>query len=121
MKGNKMNSNEILAALVDVTGIDAAVCVGRDGFVIDAVAGSGADVDAIGAMVSTGLGAAESVGKELSLGDLSLAMMEYDDGVIIMTAIGEDAILAIVAANCASLGNIRFQIKKRKRELEQVL
>lgn len=121
MKGSKMNSNQILAALVDIQGIDAAVCVGRDGFVIDAVAGSGADVDAIGAMVSTGLGSAESVGKELNVGALSQAMMEYADGVIVMTAIGQDAILAVVAANNASLGNVRLQVKKRKRELEQVL
>ena len=116
-----MNSNQILTALVQVDGIDAAVCVGRDGFVIDAVAGAGADVDAIGAMVSTGLGSAESVGRELGVGALTQAMMEYANGVIVMTAIGQDAILAVVAASNSSLGNVRLQVRKRKTELEQVL
>lgn len=116
-----MNSNEILAALVEVQGIDAAVCVGRDGFVIDAVAGAEADVDAIGAMVSTGLGSAESIGRELGVGELTQSMMEYTNGVIVMTAIGEDAILAVVATTNASLGNVRLQVRKRKKELKEVL
>lgn len=115
-----MNSNEILAELVQAQGINAAVCVGRDGFVIDSVAGAETDVDAIGAMVSTGLGSAESVGKELGVGALTLSMLEYTDGVIVMTAIGEDAILAVVASIDSSLGNVRFQVRKRKKELEEV-
>ena len=115
------NTRNILAALTAVDGINSAVCVGRDGFVIDAAAAPGADVDAIGAMVSTGLGSAESVGKELGVGALTQAMMEYKDGVIVMTAIGADAILAVVAAESSSLGNVRMQVKKRKRDLEAIL
>ncbi len=116
-----MGIEEILNALVAVQGIEAAVCVGRDGFVIEAAAAAGADVDAIGAMVATGLGSAESVGRELNVGGLSQAMMEYDQGVIVMTAIGNDAILAVVAATSASLGNVRLQVRKRRTELEAAL
>lgn len=116
-----MSIEEILKALVEVQGIEAAVCVGRDGFVIEAAAAANADVDAIGAMVATGLGSAESVGRELSVGSLSQAMMEYDNGVIVMTAIGTDAILSVVASTSASLGNVRLQVRKRKTELEAVL
>ncbi len=115
------NTKNILMALTAVDGIGTAVCVGRDGFVIDAAASPGADVDAIGAMVSTGLGSAESVGKELGVGNLTQAMMEYKNGVIVMTAIGRDAILAVVAEENASLGNVRMQVKKRKRDLEAIL
>ncbi len=116
-----MGIEEILNALVAVQGIEAAVCVGRDGFVIEAAAAAGSDVDAIGAMVATGLGSAESVGRELNVGGLSQAMMEYDQGVIVMTAIGSDAILAVVAATSASLGNVRLQVRKRRVELEAAL
>ena len=116
-----MGIEEILKELVDVQGIDAAVCVGRDGFVIEAAAGSGADVDVIGAMVATGLGSAESVGRELNVGALDQAMMEYKQGVIVMTSIGEDAILSVVASTSASLGNVRLQVRKRKKQLMEVL
>jgi len=115
------NTKQILTALTTVDGINTAVCVGRDGFVIDSAASAGTDVDAIGAMVSTGLGSAESVGNELNVGKLTQAMMEYDNGVIVMTAIGVDAILAVVAEDNASLGNVRMQVKKRKRDLEAIL
>ncbi len=116
-----MEIKGILNALVEVQGIEAAVCVGRDGFVIEAAAAASADVDAIGAMVATGLGSAESVGRELEVGKLSQAMMEYDGGVIVMTAIGNEAILSVVAATSASLGNVRLQVRKRKKELEAVI
>ena len=114
-------TKQILTALTTINGINTAVCVGRDGFVIDSSAPMNTDVDAIGAMVSTGLGSAESVGKELNVGKLTQAMMEYKDGVIVMTAIGLDAILAVVAQESASLGNVRMQVKKRKRDLEAIL
>ena len=48
--------HKILEGLVEVAGIDVAVCVGRDGFVIDAASTGSADTEAIGAMVSTGMG-----------------------------------------------------------------
>jgi len=116
-----MGIEEILKELVAVPGIEAAVCVGRDGFVIEAAAAAGADVDAIGAMVATGLGSAESVGRELNVGALDQAMMEYAQGVIVMTAVGDDAILSVVASTTASLGNVRLQVRKRKKELAEAL
>lgn len=115
------DAGKILEALVSVDGIDAAVCAGRDGFVIEAAASDKTDTDVIGAMVSTGVGAAESVGRELSVGILSQAMMEYDGGVVVMAAIGEDAVLAVLAATNASLGNVRLQVRKKTPELVKAL
>ena len=116
-----MEIKEVLNKLIAVQGIESAVCVGRDGFVIEAAAGAGADVDAIGAMVATGLGSAESVGKELNVGALDQAMMEYNQGVIVMTGIGEEAILSVVASTDASLGNVRLQVRKRRKELAEII
>ncbi len=57
--------------LTTVDGINTAVCVGRGGFVIDSAASAGTDVDAIGAMLSTGLSSAQSLGNELNVGKLT--------------------------------------------------
>jgi predicted regulator of Ras-like GTPase activity (Roadblock/LC7/MglB family) len=112
--------SSILEDLVKVEGVNVAVCVGRDGFVIESAAVGNADTDAIGAMVSTGLGAVENVGRELGVGRLNQTMSEYDNGIVVMTQIGKDAMLAVVAARDANLGNIRLQVRKRVPDLEKL-
>ncbi len=113
--------HKILEGLVEVSGIDVAVCVGRDGFVIDAASTDSSDTEAIGAMVSTGMGSAESVGRELGLKEMDQAMMEYKDGIVMMTALGSEALLVIVAAKDANLGGIRLHVRRNAPKIEKVL
>ncbi len=113
--------HKILEGLVEVSGIDVAVCVGRDGFVIDAASTGKADTEAIGAMVSTGMGSAESVGRELGLEEMDQAMMEYKNGIVMMTALGSDALLVVVASKDANLGGIRLQVRRSAPKLVAAL
>jgi len=113
--------HKILEGLVEVSGIDVAVCVGRDGFVIDAASTGTADTEAIGAMVSTGMGSAESVGRELGLEEMDQAMMEYKSGIVMMTALGSDALLVVVASKDANLGGIRLQVRRSAPKLVEAL
>lgn len=113
---------ELLNDLVAVQGIEAVVIVGRDGFVIDGVTRSGTlDTDAVGAVISTGIGSSEVMGRELSVGDMTQAMFEYKDGMIVLALLGYDAILAVVADLNANLGNVRYQLKKRAPLIEEAL
>ncbi len=111
----------ILEEFVAARGIDVAVCVGRDGFVIDSASTGKADIEAIGAMVSAGMGSAESVGRELGLAEMSQTMMEFKGGIIMMTALGKDALLAVVASNDANLGQVRLQVRKYAPKLVEAL
>ena len=74
-----------------------------------------------GAVISTGIGSSEVMGRELEVGAMTLGMVEYDDGLIVMALLGEDAIVAVVADLNANLGNVRFQIKKRLKAIEKAL
>lgn len=113
--------HKILEELVETAGIDVAVCVGRDGFVIDAASAGSSDTEAIGAMVSTGMGSAESVGRELGLKEMDQAMMEFKGGIVMMTALGKDALLAIVASKDANLGGVRLHVKKSVPKLLEAM
>ncbi len=111
-----------LADLLKVEGINAAVVVGRDGFVIEGLSdGTDLDIEAVGAVVSTGLGAAEMMGRELGVGTMSVGMVEYKTGIIEMSLLGREAVLAVVADTKANLGNVRYQVKKRMQEIEAAL
>jgi hypothetical protein len=105
---------EELADLAKVEGITSTVVVSRDGFVIDGVSTNGSiDREAVGAVISAGLGSSEVMGSELNVGNMSQMMIEYDNGIIVVNFLGKEAVLATVADPKANLGNIRYQIKKR--------
>lgn len=113
---------ELLEELVTVQGIGTAVVVGRDGFVIEGVSqGGNIETDAVGAVISTGIGSSEVMGRELEVGDMSQAMFEFNDGMIVLALLGYDAILAVVADLKANLGNVRYQLKKRSEAIEKAL
>jgi predicted regulator of Ras-like GTPase activity (Roadblock/LC7/MglB family) len=121
-KGAMSQLTDLLNELVNVEGINSSVVVGRDGFVIEGVtSGTSLDADAVGAVISTGIGSSEVMGRELEVGLMTQGMVEFDDGLIVMALLGEDAILAVVADLNANLGNVRFQIKKRLKSIEKAL
>jgi predicted regulator of Ras-like GTPase activity (Roadblock/LC7/MglB family) len=113
---------DMLADLARVDGITAAVVVSRDGFVIEGVTSGGEmDTEAVGAVISAGIGASEVMGTELGVGELSQAMIEFKKGIIVVTFLGDSATLAIVADLKANLGNVRYQVKKRAAEIEKAI
>lgn len=113
---------DYLAELVDIEGINTAVLVGRDGFVLEGVVGGGdLDVEAVGAVISTGIGSSEVMGTELAVGEFRQNMVEYSGGVIVVNLVGDNAILAVVADLKAPLGNIRYQVKKRLPAIERAV
>ncbi len=111
-----------LEELAKVDGINSVIVVGRDGFVIDGVAhGAEMDAEAVGAVVSTGIGSSEVMGRELKVGDMTQAMFEYDGGIIMTSFLGAEAILAVVADLKANLGMVRYQVKKQLPEILKTL
>ncbi len=109
---------DILADLIDVEGIKSGVVVGRDGFVIEgATRGDSKELEAVGAVVSTGIGSAERMGKELRVGLMTQGMVEFENGVVVLSPLGNHAVLAVVADLGANLGNVRYQVKKRLDDL----
>jgi predicted regulator of Ras-like GTPase activity (Roadblock/LC7/MglB family) len=112
---------QVLTELVKTDGINTAVVVGRDGFVLEGVSERSAlDTEAVGAIISTGIGSAEVMGGELRVGTMTQSMFEYNDGVIVLCLAGE-AILAVVADPKANLGMVRFQVKKRAPEIAKAM
>lgn len=108
---------QILGEFLKIEGVNAAVVVGRDGFVIESAASGKVDIDALGAMASTGMGTAEAMGKELQKGELLQMLVELEKGPIILSPLSGDELIAIVADTTANTGRIRYDLKKNKERL----
>jgi predicted regulator of Ras-like GTPase activity (Roadblock/LC7/MglB family) len=112
---------EQLEDFLKVEGVITVVVVGRDGFIIDAASKGDLNIDDVGAVVSTGMGSSESMGIDLRVGNMNQGMLEYENGIIFMREISEDAILVVVSTPGVNLGMIRFQMKKRMADIVAAL
>lgn len=112
---------QILGEFLKIEGVTAAVVVGRDGFVIESATSGKMDIDALGAMASTGMGTSEAMGKELGKGELKQMLVETEKGPIIMSPLSADELIAIVAENEVNVGRVRYDLKKNKDRLVAAL
>ena len=117
-------ARDIRTALEDflrMDGVQAAVLVGRDGFLIEsAVLGKQVDLEGLGAVVATALGSSEVIGDDLDMGGLELHMLEFDKGRVVIASTS-DQILALVADPTAVLGSVRRAAMKGVKDLVKLL
>lgn len=111
------SSKEILNELAKLQSVDAVCLVARDGFLLDSIARTGIDTEMIGAIASSGFGASESMGRQLGKGTMAISMIEFEKGPVMLSPVGEDAFLVIIADKDANLGMIRLKLKKHCGEL----
>jgi predicted regulator of Ras-like GTPase activity (Roadblock/LC7/MglB family) len=113
---------ELLNTFLNTEGTRVALVVDWDGFVIEGVSQEGnTGMDAIGAVISTSLGSTQVIGRELQVGGVNLAMLEFDKGTVLVRVLGESGILALLVDPTANLGLPRHQIRKLAPELEAAL
>ncbi len=110
----------ILSDFLKIDGVTAAAVVGRDGFVIESATSMKIDLEGLGAIVASGIGASENMGTELNLGALSQYLIEFDRGKVMIAAAGDD-ILAVVTDASAVIGSVRFNVKKGIDDLVKAL
>ncbi|MBN2526858.1 MAG: roadblock/LC7 domain-containing protein [Deltaproteobacteria bacterium] len=108
----------LLDELIKIEGINAAVVVSRDGFVVEgSMRGGNVDMETMAAVISAGVGSSEVMARQLAVGELELSMIECAQGMIVTVTLGEDAIMAVTADLEAKIGNIRYQLKKRLSDI----
>lgn len=108
---------ELLTEFTKLQGVNAVCLVGRDGFLLDSIAKTGFDAEMIGAIASSGFGTSESMGKQLGKGAMLMSMVEFDDGPVLFSPVGADAIFVIIADRDANLGMVRMKLKKHAQDL----
>jgi predicted regulator of Ras-like GTPase activity (Roadblock/LC7/MglB family) len=107
----------ILEEFLAIEGVTGAVVVGRDGFLIEGARLGKIDLEAVGAMASTGMGSSEAMGTELSRGKLLQMHMELDKGFIIIAPLTDTEFVTIIADTLESSGRIRHALKKNRERL----
>ena len=108
---------DLVAALRQRDGVDAAVVLGRDGLLIDSETSEGIDAESVAALVPSIVAAAEEFGAHQDRGPLATAILEYSRGIAIATVLSNDAILLVLAQSRADLGRLLFELRRNREQM----
>jgi predicted regulator of Ras-like GTPase activity (Roadblock/LC7/MglB family) len=101
--------------------IEASAVVSDDGFIIASVLPQDIDEDRVGAMSATMLALGERAANELDRGELEQTFVKGKDGYVIMSFVGEAAVLTTIASKDAKLGLVFLEMKRATTELLKLL
>jgi predicted regulator of Ras-like GTPase activity (Roadblock/LC7/MglB family) len=97
-------------AMIDLEGMITASALSRR-----------VDEDLIGGMSSTMLGVGERISAELMDSDLEQVYVRSPNGYVILNAVGNQALLLVLATKRAKLGLVFMEIQRTVQELEKAV
>lgn len=101
--------------------VEASAVVSVDGLIMASSLPAGVDEDRISAMSAAMLSLGDRIAMELSRGNLEQVYIKGSDGIIVLMAVGEDAVLTVLARESAKLGLIIHDMKRAVVDLERLL
>jgi len=112
----------ILKELNSISGhIEASAIMSRDGLSVASVLGQGVDPDRLGAMCAALLGLADTTARELNRGELQQVLIHGSLGFMLITHVGEKAVLAVATKPGTNLGMVFLETKKAATKISNIL
>ena len=101
--------------------IEASAVVSVDGLIMASALPSDADEDRISAMSAAMLSLGERIASELNRGTLDRVYISGSDGIIVLMAVGEEAVLTVLARREAKLGLVSLDARRAAEDLARLL
>lgn len=112
--------NDSINQLAHIEGIEGAALVSKDGFMI-ASALTMVHEDRVAAISAAMLAIGEKTVVELKRGNLREVYVRGDEGYVILTSAGTNAIIVVLASKDAQLGLILYDMNKQAKVLAGLL
>lgn len=101
--------------------IEASAVVSVDGLIMASALPAETEEDRVSAMSAAMLSLGDRISGELSRGTLEQIYIRGDQGFVILTAIGEEAVLTVLARENARLGLIFLEMRRAAESLVRVV
>jgi predicted regulator of Ras-like GTPase activity (Roadblock/LC7/MglB family) len=112
--------DEALARLRGHDGVEHLILLGRDGLVIQHVDGRGLE-EAVAARIPTLVGAAEALGSAGTGGRVATVVLEFEQGVGIVTVLPHDLLLAAFVRPGVGFAQLLRALRSERDELAGLL
>ena len=101
--------------------VEASAIVSVDGLTIAASLPATVEEDRVSAMSAAMLSLGERIAGELGRGGLDQVYIHGNDGYVLLTAVGRDAVLTVLARKEAKLGLVFLEMGRAATDLEKLL
>lgn len=101
--------------------IEASAIVSVDGLTIASALPAGVEEDRVSAMSAAMLSLGERIASELGRGVLEEVYVKGEGGYVLLTAVGEEAVLTVLARAGAKLGLVFLEMRRAAEELADIL
>jgi len=101
--------------------IEASAIVSVDGLTIASALPQGIEEERVSAMSAAMLSLGERIAMELGRGRLEQVYIKGENGYVILMAVGEEAVLTVLAREQAKLGLIFLDMRRAVQELEALV
>ncbi len=120
-----MRADMLTSVLTDLNGtsadIEASGIISTDGLMIASVLPQGMDEDRVGAMSAAMLSLGDRTAQELERGTLEQVLIKGENGYVLMSYAGEEAVLTVMAKPNAKLGLIFLDVKRAAENIKKLL
>lgn len=101
--------------------IEASAIVSVDGLIMASALQQGVEEDRVSAMSAAMLSLGERISSELGRGSLEQVYIKGDEGSIVLTSVGEEAVLTAMARHDAKLGLIFLEMRRAAEDLVKLV
>jgi uncharacterized protein len=120
-----MRDDMLKAILSDLNGssadIEASAIVSSDGLMMAALLPAGLEEERLGAMSAAILALGSRTAEELSRGRLEQVLIKGNNGYVLLTHAGADAVLAVMTKASAKLGLIFLDVKRASEQVAKIV
>jgi predicted regulator of Ras-like GTPase activity (Roadblock/LC7/MglB family) len=108
---------DLVGAIRQREGVEAAVVLGRDGLLIDSQALPNLDAEHIAAHIPSIINAAEELAGASKRGELLTAVLEFEKGFAIVTVLSAEAVLLVLVQPTADVGKLLFELRRNRQHI----
>ena len=112
---------ELVGAIAQRDGVEAAIVLGRDGLLIDGRANAGLDAERLAALVPSVVAAAEELSTDAGRGPLVTAVVEYERGLALVCSLTAEAHLLVLVHPTANVGSLLFELRRHRGSIAAIV
>ena len=108
---------DLVGAIRQREGVEAAVVLGRDGLLIDSQADDRINAEHIAAYLPSIVQFADEYGAAAARGELHTAILEHERGMSVICCLSADALLLVLVQPSANLGQLMYELRRNRANI----
>jgi predicted regulator of Ras-like GTPase activity (Roadblock/LC7/MglB family) len=108
---------DLVGAIRQREGVEAAVVLGRDGLLIDSQTVPGFGAEDVAAHIPSIINAADEFGAAAGRGALVTGVLEHPRGIAVVSVLSPEAVLLVLVQPSANIGQLLFELRRNREHI----